>query len=72
MEFLQVPETPAPESVEPPDAPDCCVEEKIGNATAVHQYTVIDFIRANQSDNVISILWEIYSQKITQVSQAFL
>lgn len=29
MEFLQVPETPAPEPVEP-DVPDCCGEEKIG------------------------------------------
>ncbi|XP_035247122.1 WD repeat and FYVE domain-containing protein 3 isoform X4 [Anguilla anguilla] len=29
MEFLQVPETPAPEPVEPPDVPDCCGEEKI-------------------------------------------
>ncbi|KAG7214326.1 hypothetical protein INR49_023143 [Caranx melampygus] len=28
MEFLQVPETPAPEPVEP-DVPDCCGEEKI-------------------------------------------
>lgn len=29
MEFLQVPETPAPEPAEP-DVPDCCGEEKIG------------------------------------------
>uniref|UniRef100_A0A3Q3MNA9 FYVE-type domain-containing protein n=1 Tax=Labrus bergylta TaxID=56723 RepID=A0A3Q3MNA9_9LABR len=29
MEFLQVPETPALEPVEP-DVPDCCVEEKLG------------------------------------------
>lgn len=29
MEFLQVPETPAPQPVEP-DVPDCCGEEKIG------------------------------------------
>uniref|UniRef100_A0A8C4ZMQ7 WD repeat and FYVE domain containing 3 n=1 Tax=Gadus morhua TaxID=8049 RepID=A0A8C4ZMQ7_GADMO len=29
MEFLQVPETPAPEPVEA-DVPDCCPEEKIG------------------------------------------
>ncbi|KAJ8286941.1 hypothetical protein GJAV_G00045150 [Gymnothorax javanicus] len=29
MEFLQVPETPAPEPVEPPDVPDCCGEEKL-------------------------------------------
>lgn len=29
MEFLQVPETPALEPVEP-DVPDCCGEEKIG------------------------------------------
>ncbi|XP_035766605.1 WD repeat and FYVE domain-containing protein 3 [Neolamprologus brichardi] len=28
MEFLQVPETPAPEPVEP-DVPDCCADEKI-------------------------------------------
>uniref|UniRef100_A0A673H369 WD repeat and FYVE domain-containing protein 3-like n=1 Tax=Sinocyclocheilus rhinocerous TaxID=307959 RepID=A0A673H369_9TELE len=26
IEFLQVPETPAPEPVEPPDVPDCCGE----------------------------------------------
>lgn len=31
MEFLQVPETPAPEPVEP-DVPDCCGEEKIGES----------------------------------------
>lgn len=30
MEFLQVPETPAPQSVEP-DVPDCC-DEKIGES----------------------------------------
>ncbi|KAF6721070.1 WD repeat and FYVE domain-containing protein 3 [Oryzias melastigma] len=29
MEFLQVPETPAPEPIEP-DVPDCCADEKIG------------------------------------------
>ncbi|KAM9447222.1 WD repeat and FYVE domain-containing protein 3 isoform 4-T5 [Clarias gariepinus] len=34
MEFLQVPETPAPELVEPPDAPDCCAEEKIDGREA--------------------------------------
>lgn len=31
MEFLQVPETPAPEPVEP-DVPECCGEEKIGES----------------------------------------
>lgn len=31
MEFLQVPETPAPEPVEP-DVPDLCPEEKIGES----------------------------------------
>lgn len=30
MEFLQVPETPAPEPVEPPEVNDCCGEEKMG------------------------------------------
>ncbi|XP_066568174.1 WD repeat and FYVE domain-containing protein 3 isoform X2 [Amia ocellicauda] len=29
MEFLQVPETPAPEPVDIPDVPDCCVEDKM-------------------------------------------
>ncbi|KAJ8380472.1 hypothetical protein SKAU_G00012500 [Synaphobranchus kaupii] len=29
MEFLQVLETPAPEPIEPPEAPDCCSEDKI-------------------------------------------
>ncbi|XP_036384178.1 WD repeat and FYVE domain-containing protein 3 isoform X2 [Megalops cyprinoides] len=29
MEFLQVPETPAPEPAELPDVPDCCGEEKM-------------------------------------------
>lgn len=29
MEFIQVPETPAPEPQEA-DVPDCCGEEKIG------------------------------------------
>ncbi|XP_031426548.1 WD repeat and FYVE domain-containing protein 3 isoform X2 [Clupea harengus] len=29
MEFLQVPETPAPEPVEPPDVNDCCGEDKM-------------------------------------------
>ncbi|XP_035234406.1 WD repeat and FYVE domain-containing protein 3 isoform X2 [Anguilla anguilla] len=29
MEFLQVLETPAPEPAEPPEAPDCCSEDKI-------------------------------------------
>lgn len=29
MEFLQVPETPAPQPVEP-DISDCCGDEKIG------------------------------------------
>jgi len=33
MEFLQVPETPAPEPVEP-DVPDCCGDEKIGESAA--------------------------------------
>lgn len=31
MEFLQVPETPAPEPVET-EVPDCCGEEKIGKS----------------------------------------
>ncbi|XP_039614451.1 WD repeat and FYVE domain-containing protein 3 isoform X3 [Polypterus senegalus] len=29
MEFLQVPETPAPEPAEIPDMPDCCSEDKL-------------------------------------------
>ncbi|XP_045551374.1 WD repeat and FYVE domain-containing protein 3 isoform X1 [Salmo salar] len=29
MEFLQVPETPAPEPIEPPDVTDCCTEDKL-------------------------------------------
>ncbi|KAJ8383375.1 hypothetical protein AAFF_G00221650 [Aldrovandia affinis] len=29
MEFLQIPETPAPEPTEPPEVPDCCGEDKI-------------------------------------------
>lgn len=36
MEFLQVPETPAPEPVEP-DVPDCCGEEKIGERGRVDE-----------------------------------
>jgi len=31
MEFLQVPETPAPEPAEA-DVPECCGEEKIGES----------------------------------------
>ncbi|XP_066509176.1 WD repeat and FYVE domain-containing protein 3 isoform X1 [Hoplias malabaricus] len=34
MEFLQVPETPAPEPLEPPDIPDCCGEEKMDGREA--------------------------------------
>ncbi|XP_076854600.1 LOW QUALITY PROTEIN: WD repeat and FYVE domain-containing protein 3 [Brachyhypopomus gauderio] len=34
MEFLQVPETPAPEPVELSDVPDCCGEEKIDGREA--------------------------------------
>ncbi|XP_015220356.1 WD repeat and FYVE domain-containing protein 3 isoform X2 [Lepisosteus oculatus] len=34
MEFLQVPETPAPEPVEIPDVPDCCAEDKIEGQVA--------------------------------------
>ncbi|XP_060740179.1 WD repeat and FYVE domain-containing protein 3 isoform X1 [Tachysurus vachellii] len=37
MEFLQVPETPAPDPVEPPDAPDCCAEEKIDGREAADE-----------------------------------
>ncbi|TRZ02111.1 hypothetical protein DNTS_034933 [Danionella cerebrum] len=32
MEFLQVPETPAPQAIEPPDVPDCCGEMEGGDA----------------------------------------
>uniref|UniRef100_A0A8K9UQS2 WD repeat and FYVE domain containing 3 n=1 Tax=Oncorhynchus mykiss TaxID=8022 RepID=A0A8K9UQS2_ONCMY len=32
MEFLQVPETPAPEPIEPPDVTDCCTEDKLGRS----------------------------------------
>lgn len=34
MEFIQVPETPAPEPQEP-DVPDCCGEEKIGESNQI-------------------------------------
>lgn len=34
MEFIQVPETPAPEPQEP-DVPDCCGEEKIGESDQI-------------------------------------
>lgn len=34
MEFIQVPETPAPEPQEP-DVPDCCGEEKIGECDQI-------------------------------------
>ncbi|XP_036381916.1 WD repeat and FYVE domain-containing protein 3 isoform X1 [Megalops cyprinoides] len=34
MEFLQVPETPAPEPQEPPEVPDCCTEEKMDGREA--------------------------------------
>ncbi|XP_041955873.1 WD repeat and FYVE domain-containing protein 3 isoform X3 [Alosa sapidissima] len=40
MEFLQVPETPAPEPVEPPEVNDCCGEEKMateGRETQVEE-----------------------------------
>lgn len=33
MEFLQVPETPAPEPLEPSEVSDCCGEDKIGMST---------------------------------------
>ncbi|KAL0979906.1 hypothetical protein UPYG_G00191390 [Umbra pygmaea] len=36
MEFLQVPETPAPEPIEPPDIPDCCTEEKLAEGPETH------------------------------------
>uniref|UniRef100_A0A4W5QBJ5 WD repeat and FYVE domain containing 3 n=1 Tax=Hucho hucho TaxID=62062 RepID=A0A4W5QBJ5_9TELE len=35
MEFLQVPETPAPEPIEPPDVTDCCTEDKLGRSLSV-------------------------------------
>uniref|UniRef100_A0A673WZ34 WD repeat and FYVE domain containing 3 n=1 Tax=Salmo trutta TaxID=8032 RepID=A0A673WZ34_SALTR len=36
MEFLQVPETPAPVPIEPPDVPDCCTEDKLGRSLCTH------------------------------------
>lgn len=68
MEFLQVPETPAPEPVEPPDAPDCCADEKIGN---VFQYTVEDyanFIMAKHYGNLAAILREDIHQHYYYIS----
>ncbi|XP_028980419.2 WD repeat and FYVE domain-containing protein 3 isoform X4 [Esox lucius] len=36
MEFLQVPETPAPEPIDPPDVPDCCTEVKLAEGPETH------------------------------------
>lgn len=40
MEFIQVPETPAPEPLEP-DVPDCCGEEKIGESDRITYHPII-------------------------------
>lgn len=43
MEFLQVPETPAPEPAEP-DVPDCCADEKIGEKCFSQKHALINFL----------------------------
>lgn len=39
MEFIQVPETPAPVPLEP-DVPDCCGEEKIGESDRITYHPI--------------------------------